>query len=428
MIFVLLLAVALLAGAGLALILQRDTGYVLLAWNHWTVETSLMLFVLLLIAAFLLLHWSLNLLSAFLHLRATLRHGATRLHARLARRSLTQGVLDLAEGHWAKAEHLLLKRLSHSETPLLNLLFAAKAAQMLGATERQQAHIQKALSLMPSASLAIRLEQVETLLSAGQREQALESLLTLRQDHSRHAKVLRLLTHTQLQLQRLDGLKDWLPDIRKSKALAEAELADLETQVYVSLLEQSSSNPDQLLSSFHQLPRTLQHEPKLLLRYATLLHQVGLDARAETLVAKILKEAWDADLMALYGQIEGSNPGHQLTLAESWLSEQQRNPVLLLALGRIALRAKLWGKARSYLEACLGIEYSPLAARELGRLLEAMGEKDQALNVYRQGILALPGPTPTPLPEHIGRVTKQPALDDPRVMAPPPHGARPVEE
>ncbi len=58
-----------------------------------------------------------------------------------------------------------------------------------------------------------------------------------------------------------------------------------------------------------------------------------------------------------------------------------------MTLAHICLRSKLWGKARSYLEACIGAKSSVAAQHELGILLEQMGEKDLALEAIGLGLL-----------------------------------------
>ena len=53
-----------------------------------------------------------------------------RRHAKLASRAnqeLTKGLVHFTEGHWDQSEKTLLNNVSHSETPLLNYLAAARA-------------------------------------------------------------------------------------------------------------------------------------------------------------------------------------------------------------------------------------------------------------------------------------------------------------
>ncbi len=84
--------------------------------------------------------------------------------------------------------------------------------------------------------------------------------------------------------------------------------------------------------------------------------------------------------------MQASDPAAQFKTAESWLDENRADPDLLLSLGRLAMQNRLWGKARSYLEASIGAGGRAEAYRELGQLLEQLGETEQARDCYRQGM------------------------------------------
>ena len=73
---------------------------------------------------------------------------------------------------------------------------------------------------------------------------------------------------------------------------------------------------------------------------------------------------------------------------------------LLLCLGRLAAREKLWGKARDYFESSYRLERSAETCAELGRLLVALGEPKVAAAYYREGLqLKETGLPELPMPE-----------------------------
>jgi len=108
---------------------------------------------------------------------------------------------------------------------------------------------------------------------------------------------------------------------------------------------------------------------------------------AELIVRDALKKDWDVDLVYVYGLIEASDRDRQLATAESWLKGHENNPVLLLTLGRLCKRSQLWGKARSYLNASIGIKPNSDAYKELGQLLEQLNEHNEAVECYHRGLL-----------------------------------------
>ena len=75
---------------------------------------------------------------------------------------------------------------------------------------------------------------------------------------------------------------------------------------------------------------------------------------------------------------------------------------LLLCLGRLSARDKLWGKARDYFERAYRLEPGGEVCAELGRLLIALGEPKVAAAYYREGLtLSESGLPDLPMPEKL---------------------------
>jgi HemY protein len=99
----------------------------------------------------------------------------------------------------------------------------------------------------------------------------------------------------------------------------------------------------------------------------------------------------------------------QLAQAESWLAAHPEDPQLLLCLGRLAARDKLWGKSRDYFERSYRLQRSPEICAELGRLLSALGEAGIAAAYFREGLLLRESHLPAlPRPEK--------RVQDPRLL------------
>ena len=91
--------------------------------------------------------------------------------------------------------------------------------------------------------------------------------------------------------------------------------------------------------------------------------------------------------MDSYSRVKSTHPEKQLEFAERLLKDHEKNAGLLLALGRLAKYCQLWGKARSYLEASIGIEDHIDTYKELGTLLEQLNEKKIAADYFRKGVM-----------------------------------------
>ncbi|MGV6826579.1 MAG: heme biosynthesis HemY N-terminal domain-containing protein [bacterium] len=421
----------LLLGAAVAVLIKVDSGYVLLSYDVWTVEMSLALLAFLLVTGFILLYFAVRLVIRTWMIPRQVRHWNQRRGTRLAQRSLTRGLLEMSEGNWAVGEKYLTKHAEKSDTPLLNYLAAARAAQLQGEHERRDAYIRLAHEHMPSADVAVSLTQAELQLADRQMEQALATLKHLRSVAPKHTYVLKLLSRLYEQLGDWEQLLNLLPELRKRKVASKPEIAVLEKRVHRALLEQASISvePTRLKTIWNGIPRALRHDHELIADYASYLKERNKDELAEPLIRDVLKKEWNEDLVSLYGKLETQSVSDQLPLMEKLLETQPQNPTLLLTLGRLSLRAKLWGKARGYLEAAIGADGGADAYRELGHLLEQMGQTDSAMDVYRRGMLGSGELAPIPLPDKIGNAPAQrPQLGEPEIEAPPPHGARPATE
>ncbi|MBU2155936.1 MAG: heme biosynthesis protein HemY, partial [Gammaproteobacteria bacterium] len=193
------------------------------------------------------------------------------------------------------------------------------------------------------------------------------------------------------------GLLGLLPDLRKEKALGNAELSELERQAWRGRLLQAGQPADgdtqaTLLALQHawQAMSTAQHqEPELLAVYAEQLRQLGAEAEAEDLLRHFLKQHYDTALVRLYGLLRGRDPGKQLQVAEGWLKQHPQDAGLLLTLGRLCLHGQLWGKAKDYLESSLAFERHPETCAELARLLAQLGELERSNGLYQEGLRLL---------------------------------------
>ncbi len=408
--------VVLLLAVVATLWVKEDNGYVLIGYGQWSIEGSLALFTLLGLMLFILLHLSLRVLSRLWHMPERVAEWRRKRRVQRAQRSLTRGLVELAEGRWKVAERHLTRHAEQSETPLLNYLAAARAAQLQGEHARRDDYLHLAHESMPSADVAVGLTQAELQLAHQQYEQALATLMHVRSLSPKHNYVLKLLKKLYENLGEWKKLEEMLPDLRRRKVVADKEIQALELKVFQERLKQESDTVDNLVRYWQSIPKELRQDQAMLLEYGHKMLAIDAGPRVEPLIAASLGKRWHKELVELYGQIELNDPSHQLAVAEGWLKQYPEDSVLLLTLARLALRNKLWGKARSYLEASIAILPSPESYQQLGLLLEQLGEHDKAMACFRAG-LGLATPEPKALPV----IGPRPALTQPDATISPPN-------
>ncbi|MEW8470958.1 MAG: heme biosynthesis HemY N-terminal domain-containing protein [Candidatus Thiodiazotropha sp.] len=380
---------ALFAAVAVTLLVKQDNGYLLLGYGNWTVETSLALFCLALLLLFLLAYLAIRTVSRLWQMPERVAEWRSKRRSLKARQALTRGLVELAEGRWKVAERHLTRNVAQSETPLLNYLAAARAAQLQGEHTRRDDYLHLAHESMPSADVAVGLTQAELQLAHQQYEQALATLMHVRSLSPKHNYVLTLLKKLYENLGEWKKLEEMLPELKRRKVIGEGEFQALEMRVYHERLKQESATVDDSVRYWQTIPKGIRQQQGMLLEYCERMLALDAGSRVEPLIAASLQREWNSELVTRYGQIELANPSHQLAVAEGWLKEHQEDPVLLLTLARLSLQNKLWGKARSYLEASIGITPTPESYQQLGLLLERLGEEREALNCFRAGLALL---------------------------------------
>jgi HemY protein len=378
--------IALLSAVMLSLWVKEDNGYVLIGYGQWTIEGSLALFALAVVALFLILYILIRTLLHVWSMPERVAGWRQKRRAFKAQQALTRGLVELAEGRWKVAERHLTRFATQSETPLLNYLAAARAAQLQGEHERRDDYLHLAHESMPSADVAVGLTQAELQLAHQQYEQALATLMHVRSLSPKHSYVMTLLKKLYENLGEWQKLEEMLPELRRRRVINEHELQTLELRVYRERLKQESSELTRLVNYWQLIPKVVRQQQSILLDYCRFMLALDAGPRVEPLIALSLQGEWCSDLVLMYGQITLADPSQQLATAEGWLKQHPEDPVLLHTLASLALQNKLWGKGRSYLEASIAIAPTAESYQQLGLLLERLGESEKAMQCFRTGL------------------------------------------
>jgi HemY protein len=204
----------------------------------------------------------------------------------------------------------------------------------------------------------------------------------------RHDFVTMLLARAYHELKDWQALVEILPDVRRKKLIKEAKLVEMEVAGYCGILELATSSQSSFENAWRKIPKALQADARMIHLYLDLMAEQGWQNNsAEQLILKSLDKQWNDDLIEVYGRFQAKDANAQLARVEKWLNDFGHNENLLLALGRIAMRARLWGKAQGYLEASIGARATPAACLALAELFEQqLQQPARAAEYYQQGL------------------------------------------
>lgn len=392
----LLLLTGLVGATFAAHFFMADPGYVLVNFRGVAIELSVPGLLLFAVLAYVLVRLVIRLLRSPFDLgRATGRYRNKR-----ARTKLTRGLIESAEGNHARAERMLAESAHGSETPVLNYLGAATAAQEQGATDRRDNWLMMAYESDAEAAGAVLLTQARLQASEGDHERALASLRKLEETTPGHPQGLALLARIYSELGDWESLRAILPQLRKRKALPVEKIEALSQQAWTRLLEHDGARGDvmSLQRQWQAAPKKLRNDPRFLRDYVVALNRAGEPSLAEQIIRARLKKHEDAELVDLYSRLEEPDAKLMLANAEGWLRSRPEDPALLVAAGRLALRSGEHDKARKYLETAIELDPSVAAYQTYGAVLTETGATEEAARAFRQGLALATGRIETTLP------------------------------
>ncbi|MGC1181617.1 heme biosynthesis HemY N-terminal domain-containing protein [Legionella sp.] len=367
--------------------LNKDPGYVLIAINHWTVETTFWVLILGLIFLFLLLHLCLRLGHKISHAPTAIGRWHSKRLAQKARAITRKGLIEYSEGYWNKAKNHLVQALPNTDTPLLNYLTAARAAQKMGDSQLRDDFLREAQQSMPEAKIAVELTQAQLQLANHQWEQALATLRHLQDIAPRHPYVLKLLMQFYQEVRDWPQLIALLPNLKKYNVVKQQEeFESLQRNAYLqALTDLARHNQSEATTAlFNSLPKPLATDPDIVAEYVRFLLRNNDHASSTNLLRRCLRKYFNPQLIALYSSLPSNE--NQLIFAESLLKKNAHSAALYLCLGQLCIKQQLWGKAIHYLEQSNEIEPSPSAYVTLGKLHEQLGDPVVACASYKRGL------------------------------------------
>ena len=372
-------AVAVAVGA------RHNEGYVLFVLAPYRVEISLNLFIVTAAFLFLAVYGVLRGLALTFALPRRVREWRQRRQRDKAVLVFEDAVRFLFEGRFGQALKKAGNAYVAGTAPGLVALVAARAAQRLGEPEKLRDWLARARADDPRSEAAALMLEAETLINERRFEEALAALARLQ---GRHIAALRL------ELRARQGNGDWDGVLRLTRQLAKRDALPVEAvreiriQAHLANIARRASDQVQLIAYLRALPAD---ERRLRVVLAAGRSLAGLAATEE--VQKLIEatlggsaDDWLPELVTIYGQLDGGDQTARIARAEDWLLGHPGDAGLLLALGRMCIRQRLWGKAQSYLDASLSVEETQAAHLELARLCDQLERPDEANRHYRAAV------------------------------------------
>lgn len=388
----LLIAVA-VAAAFAWQVIASDPGSVVVHLRGWSIETTLVVAIAVLLLLWACLH------IVWLLLRWPLR-AWNRGQIRRSRERLANGLTALAEGRYSQAERALTQAAQRDETRASALLALADAAHARGADDRARDVLLDAEAIAPAAATTVRARH---LLKNGEPAQALQALEAGRAANALPPLGWRLLVEAALQTGDSETALAGLEPLRRSQAFSAAKIDVLEDRVHRAALA-GAANLDRLNAIWKSLSREQRRKPELIAAFARRSTALNGPMAAIDLIETQQRSEWSEALAMAYGELGLVELAARTRTAEGWLKIAPNSPALLTTLARLHLAAGQRSRARDDIERALAAGESVAAWELLAEISNLDGDTTTAASSYANA-LRLSRRQPTqPLPRVAARV------------------------
>ncbi len=395
------LAVAVTVGA------RYNSGFILLVLHPYRVEMSLNLLLAVLLLAFIAGYALVRVIARTLRLPIQVREFREKRRLVRAQRGLLDALRAYLEGRYAQAEKAAAQSVELGENPGIGAVIAARAAHELRAPERRDRYLARSAHFNDDDRTLRAIAQAEMLLLERKHQEALAVLEAL---PHKHTAALRLELRAVQQARNWDRYLELLAQLEKLHALDELQVTELRRYAVCENLVRKGTSPDDLRVYWQRLSQRERLNSKIAAEAARMFIAYGEGRDAQQIIETSLEREWSSELVGLYAECVGDDAVRRIERAEAWLKRQPSDPALLLALVRLCAKQRLWGKARTYIEASLSLEDSFEASMALGRLLDEMGEHEAARLRYARSLEIAEAQLTRPRPNTVALKELRPPL------------------
>jgi len=359
----LLLLLVVIAVAGyLGTLIARDPGYVLVAYDGYSMQTSLWVFIGMFLGFLLaahLLFWSVNFFS---YGSGVVREWSAAKKEVRTSRLTRKGLTLLAEGEFDRARKFLDGPDENDDAKGMNFLSAARAANNQGDHEARETYLRQAVETDPSLSRAAIVLSAELALRRRDPTAALTALNSIKLNSYA----------AEMKLQALKMSDDWRASMAALPGLIKLlKIEPFENEIALTGLKAEAGNDAQLNALFKSLGAKARNSHEVLSQY---VQSLSYKAHAEPLLRAAIKRSWDSGYVSLYGDADFDTLKVRRKAAEGWLKQHEEDPALHYCLGCLYELSNEASMARESFARSVELGGFHKSHEKLGLLLAQNGE------------------------------------------------------
>jgi HemY protein len=390
-----------------------DAGYVLIKVHQIAVETSLLVFAIIIVMAVIVVLGLLKILARILGVKTQWRQWQDNRNRQKAQNKINQGVLSLLQEDWASAKTALHSATKHEEYALVSLLALADTGQRMGDLKmRDESFDRLDKTLGREGQLALGLARADHYQAAKQWQEAQNVLEPLRTRHPKHPGTLQRLLNNYLEQKAWASLEDALKQAQKLKILEPDTFKQFESQCYTgnftdqihaahhrATLAQANPKPDNtqaqdiehslsqaLIKQWQQAKNDYKCNTQYTLDIIEMLSSSNFEEAAKDFSEQAIKHKSAPELIQRYGQLNCKEPSRLIAFLESELDKTPHTAEYLFALGRLYAQSGDFAKAHPLLVKSLQHKQSATAYRCLADVYDKLQQHERSSKCYQKAL------------------------------------------
>ncbi|WP_220719874.1 heme biosynthesis HemY N-terminal domain-containing protein [Agarivorans litoreus] len=387
MVKIIVLLMCLALGLALGPQLAGNKGYVLIAFDNYTIEMSVTSALFLSFICFCVLLFSLW-FARWLWLgfsRSGTWWGNRRKQK--ANSHTQQGMLAMMRGDYQNAEKLVSKAANLSDAPALNYLTAAEAAQEQGQDKKRDKYLEQATRITHNDA-AVLITQARLQLKQQNYSAALTSIEQLPHENLKQDAVKRMLLTILPELSLWQRYIDLLPLALKAGLIDNNYYQTQLSSAYKSLfLELANSQGSEAVAQhWNGMPRKQKKQMAIAAAACRALISAGDNAAAYQLLGDLINRNLDSELLDVAGELHLSDSHPLLQQLLGLRRKHPENAALLRLIAQLHLQQQQWEEAKALFEESMKLAPSAECYQGLAEVHRQLDDPEQAIHYYRQAL------------------------------------------
>lgn len=380
----LVIVVLFIAGLLIGPLWSGNTGYVLISIGQWTIETSV-------VAALVMLVITVMILRVFAAFVARIIRGTKwgvrwfgNRRTQKAESAFHEALLAINDGDYSGGSRAANRAWQLRKQPN-DALLAAYTAQQIGDLKQARewlTHSGKTADLAVSELLLSLRESPESVANR------LTELKALVKSYPRHPTLIRAALLGFKRVHRYHDAVALLPMAKQLKLFSDTEYSRLVEEIYLALmLEAGRLSGSKLQDYWQSLTRDERRNSDIRRAYLRALITFNQTAAADKVAARALKrgELGIEDLLQRKLLVAGPE---LRDMVQDAVKKHPDNPFYLQAVGQMAIAAKDYALAQRALRRAADLAPSQRVWLDLAKTYEELGDTANALKCYREGMRA----------------------------------------